>query len=164
MRKGYNFIRIYREYKFDTSYRYYFPLSYPQYYEEWQAIEIVNNDYKSGDFVERKLYYKQMRVTEPSERTESLLSFEDLEKRREIPVDPDNCDWYKKYKEQEEKIEKEIKGKPFITQKELEIIEKNETIIYCHCGKEMIPIINQCPDENCKYNLMDVKRSLWNKT
>ena len=98
MKKGDNFIRIYREYKFDMSYRYCFPLSYPQYYEEWQSIEIAYSDY------ERKLYYKQMRVTEPSEKSESLLSFEDLEKRREIPVDPNNCDWYKKYMALEEDL------------------------------------------------------------
>lgn len=55
MKKGDNFIRIYREYKFkliswppsST------PLSYPKYYEEWQAIEIIHNDYKSGNFVEK---------------------------------------------------------------------------------------------------------------
>ncbi len=31
--------------------------------------------------------------------------------------------------------------------------------IFCHCGKEMVPIVLQCPDKNCIYNLMDVRRS-----
>lgn len=33
--------------------------------------------------------------------------------------------------------------------------------VYCQCGKEMVPFLRQCPDKDCKYNLMDVKRSEW---
>lgn len=63
--------------------------------------------------------------------------------------------WNEKYNRPEE----ECQGFTEAIKALKEIEREQEKIVYCLCGKKMVPLINQCPDRDCEWNLIDVMRS-----